>query len=142
MLKYCTLLTLLLAYSLTMPAQKRSRDSVSITIHLNNRANAQAQVDSVYLIFDRWDLTGAGLVKKVYYPERNTIKLEKLPKGRYYIEIFCLGSYPGHFNREVIHPRGSSRFGFKLKRQEFYLVGSAYIPPQKVDFSNLSVNKK
>jgi len=143
MLRYCTLLTLLLAYSLTMPAQKRSRDSVSITIHLNNRANAQAQVDSVYLIFDRWDLTGAGLVKKVYYPEKNTIKLEKLPKGRYYIEIFCLGNYPGHFNREVmIHPRASSRFGFKLKRQEFYLVGTAYIPTQKVDFSNLSVNKK
>jgi len=42
----------------------------------------------------------------------------------------------------MIHPRASSRFGFKLKRQEFYLVGTAYIPAQKVDFSNLSVNKK
>jgi hypothetical protein len=126
-----------------MPAQKRSKDSVTLTIHLNNRANAHAQVDSVYLIFDKWDLSGAGLVKKIYYPEKNTIKLEKLPKGRYYIEVICLGHYPGRFNKEIMaHPRGSSRFTFKLRRQEYYSVGNAYIPPQKVDFSNLKVTKK
>jgi hypothetical protein len=143
MLRYLTLITLLLAITLSLSAQKRSRDSVSLTIHLNNRANAQAQVDSVYLIFDRWDLTGAGLVKKVYYPEKNTIRLEKLPKGRYYIEVICLGTYPGRFNKEIMaHPRGSSRFSFKLKRQEYYTVGAAYIPPQKVNFSKLSVTKK
>jgi hypothetical protein len=143
MLKYCTLLTLLLAFSFSVPAQKRSRDSVSLTIHLNNRANSQAQVDSVYLVFDRWDLTGAGLVKKIYYPEKNTIKLEKLPKGRYYIEVICLGNYPGHFNKEIMaHPRASSRFSFKLKRQEYYLAGTAYIPSQRIDFSNLSVTRK
>jgi hypothetical protein len=143
MLRNCTLLTLLLALSLTLPAQKRSRDSVSVTIHLNNRANSQAQVDSVYLIFDRWDLTGAGLVKKIYYPEKNTIKLEKVPKGRYYIEVICLGTYPGRFNKEIMaHPRGSTRFSFRLKRQEYYSVGAAKLPQQKVDFSNLSIYKK
>ena len=143
MLRFCTLLTLLLAISIILPAQKRSRDSVTITIHLNNRANAQAQVDSVYLIFDRWDLTGAGLVKKIYYPEKNTIKIEKIPKGRYYIEVICLGTYPGRFNKEIMaHPRASSRFSFKLKRQEYYEVGSAKIPHQKVDFSKLTVTKK
>jgi hypothetical protein len=143
MLKYCTLLTLLLAFCFAVPAQKRSRDSVSLTIHLNNRANSHAQVDSVYLVFDRWDLTGAGLVKKIYYPEKNTIKLEKLPKGRYYIEVICLGNYPGHFNKEIMaHPRASSRFSFKLKRQEYYLAGTAYIPSQRIDFSNLSVTRK
>ena len=143
MLKYCTLLTLLLAFSFSVPAQKQSRDSVSLTIHLNNRANSQAQVDSVYLVFDRWDLTGAGLVKKIYYPEKNTIKLEKLPKGRYYIEVICLGNYPGHFSKEIMaHPRASSRFSFKLKRQEYYLAGTAYIPSQRIDFSNLSVTRK
>ena len=143
MLRFCTLLTLLLALSLSLPAQKRNRDSVSVTIHLNNRANSQAQVDSVYLIFDRWDLTGAGLVKKVYYPEKNTIRLEKLPKGRYYIEVICLGHYPGRFNKEIMaHPRASKRFSFRLKKQGFYFVGNANIPPQKVDFSNLSVIRK
>jgi len=143
MLKYCTLLTLLLATCVTLPAQKRSKDSVSLTIHLNNRANGHAQVDSVYLIFDRWDLTGAGLVKKIYRPEKNIIKLEKVPKGRYYVEVFVLGTYPGHFNREIMaHPKASSKISFKLKRQEYYIVGTAYIPPQKVDFSKLSINKK
>jgi len=143
MLRYCTLLTLLLAIAYTLPAQKRNRDSVTVTIHLNNRANSQAQVDSVYLIFDRWDLTGAGLVKKIYFPEKNTIRLEKVPKGRYYIEIICLGNYPGRFNKEIMaHPRGSTRFTFRLKRQEYYSVGAAYIPQQKVDFSKLSINKK
>jgi len=143
MIKCCTLLTLLLALSVTLPAQKRSKDSVSLTIHLNNRANGHAQVDSVYLIFDRWDLTGAGLVKKIYHPEKNIIKLEKVPKGRYYVEIFVLGNYPGHFNKEIMaHPKASSRIYFKLKRQEYYIVGTAYIPSQKVDFSKLSINKK
>jgi hypothetical protein len=143
MFKYWTLLTLLLALYLTLPAQKRSKDSVSLTIHLNNRANNHAQVDSVYLIFDRWDLSGAGLVKKIYRPEKNIIKLEKIPKGRYYVEVFCLGNYPGHFNKEIMaHPKASTRITFKLKRQEYYIAGTAYIPTQKVDFSKLSINKK
>ena len=143
MFKYCTLLTLLLASYLTLPAQKRSKDSVSLTIHLNNRANNHAQVDSVYLIFDRWELNGAGLVKKIYRPEKNTIKLEKIPKGRYYVEVFCLGNYPGHFNKEIMaHPKASTRITFKLTRQEYYIAGTAYIPPQKVDFTKLSINKK
>src|SRR6476620_4968932 len=140
MYKFYTLLTLLLAISITLPAQKRNRDSVSLTIHLNNRANAHAQVDSVYLIFDRWDLTGAGLVKKIYRPEKNTIKLEKIPKGRYYVEVFCLGTYPGHFNKEIMaHPKASSRITFKLKKQEYYIVGTAYIYTQKIDFSKITI---
>ena len=143
MFKFYTLLTLLLALSLALPAQKRNRDSVSLTIHLNNRANSHAQVDSVYLIFDRWDLTGAGLVKKIYYPEKNIIKLEKVPKGRYYVEVFVLGTYPGHFNKEIMaHPRANSRISFKLKKQEYYIVGTAYIKKKKVDFSKLTINKK
>jgi len=82
MIKSCTLLTLLLVIFLNLPAQKRHKDSVSLTIHLNNKANDQAQVDSVYLIFDRYDLSGAGLVKKVYHPVNNTIRVEELTKGK------------------------------------------------------------
>ena len=142
MIKSCTLLTLLLVIFSNLPAQKRHKDSVSLTIHLNNKANDQAQVDSVYLIFDRYDLSGAGLVKKVFLPVDNTIRIEKLPKGKYYVEVYCLGNYPGHFNKLIMaHPKARSRHSFRLRKQEFYPVGMAYIPPQKVDFSHLSVTK-
>ena len=104
MIKSCTLLTLLLVIFLNLPAQKRHKDSVSLTIHLNNKANDQAQVDSVYLIFDRYDLSGAGLVKKVYHPVNNTIRVEELPKGKYYtiFSIYSAGTITPTHNSDKI----------------------------------------
>jgi len=124
-------------------AQKRDRDSVALTIHLNNSANDKAQVDSVFLIFDKCDLSGAGLVKKVYRPENNVIVVDKLPKGKYYLEVFCLGSYRGHFEKTLmVHPKASDDISFKLEKQDYFETGTAYIPPEKLDFSKLPITRR
>ena len=143
MKRICTLLTLTLFISCSIKAQERNRDSVALTIHLNNSANEKAQIDSVYLVFDRYDLSAAGLVKKVYYPENNTIVVDKLPKGKYYVEVFCLGNYLGHFEKTMmIHPKASSNVYFKLEKQDFFETGMAFIPPEKYDFSKLPITRK
>jgi hypothetical protein len=124
-------------------AQERNRDSVSITIHLNNSANEKAQIDSVFIVFDRFDLSGAGLIKKIYRPENNTIVLDKLPKGKYYLEVFCLGNYKGHFEKTMmVHPKASGSVSFKLEKQDFFETGLAFIPPEKLDFSKLPITRR
>ena len=87
-----TILILLLYTMWLIPgqvsAQKSSPDSLSVTIFLKNR---NVIVDSVFIIFDRFDLTGAGVVKKVYYPSDNKIVIDKVPKGKYYVDVHCIG---------------------------------------------------
>ena len=143
MKRFCTLLTLTLIISCSIRAQERSRDSVTLTIHLNNSANEKAQIDSVFIVFDRYDLSAAGLIKKVYHPENNTIVVDKLPKGKYYVEVFCLGNYKGHFEKTMmVHPKASGSVSFRLGKQDFFETGMAFIPPETYDFSKLPITRK
>ena len=143
MKRICTLLTLTLFISCSIKAQERNRDSVTLTIHFNNSANEKAQIDSVFLVFDRYDLSGAGLIKKVYYPENNSVVVDKLPKGKYYVEVFCLGNYKGHFEKTMmVHPKATKHVSFKLGKQDFFETGMAYIPPEKYDFSKLPITRR
>ncbi len=78
------------------------KDSSTVTIRLQNVSDKLSKIDSVFVIFDRYDLRGAGIVKKVFYPDfENKIQVN-LPKGKYYLNIYCLGIYNKEgFNRIV-----------------------------------------
>src|SRR5258708_29712914 len=70
-----------------------SKDSGTVTISIQNAADKLSKIDSVFIIFDRYDLRGAGVIKQVFYPDfDNRIKIS-LPKGKYYVIIYCLGKY-------------------------------------------------
>ena len=96
----CTLiLVLVLLGSFDAMAQgKKNTDSVRVTLRFNNNINNNTPVDSVYVILDRWDLNGAGMIKKVYHPKDNVIVLDKIPWGKYYIDVYCLGIYQQSFS--------------------------------------------
>ena len=70
-----------------------SKDSGTVTILLQNAYDKLSKIDSVFIIFDRYDLRGAGVVKKVFYPDTDNQIRISLPKGKYYMNIYCLGIY-------------------------------------------------
>lgn len=121
---------------------KKRADSVRVIIHLDNKANNHAPVDSVFLILDRFNLTGAGVIKQVVYPVNNKIVLENVPEGKFYITVICLGIYKDHFsdvNYVYEKRKNNNEFNFRLKPAEPHDPNTVSIPAQKIDLSRLSI---
>lgn len=119
--------------------KKRPTDSVDVIIRLNNYSPTPYS-DSVLIIFDRYDHTGAGIIKKVYQPVNGLILVPQVPPGKYYIDIFCLG-----INREIfseltfVNNRHSNVFNYSVKKTGTSLPGFAAIPVEKIDISKLQI---
>lgn len=120
-------------------AQRPDPDSMSVTIHLRNK---KITVDSVFVIFDRYDLTGAGIIKQVFYPSDNIIVIDKVPKGKYYVDVYGIGAADQSFTKvSTIGRRRSNKVDIPFKTFETYIPGTAVIPPSTFDFNNLMVTK-
>lgn len=126
-----------------MPAHREAiKDSATILINLDNISNNNNPVDSVFVIFDRYDRSGAGIVKKVFYPVNNKIELI-VPRGKYYVDLYCLGIYKRrHFDRIIIaRPKKRNRLFFKIGAQPLYTPGLVSMPKEKIDPGNLLITK-
>jgi hypothetical protein len=141
--KYILMALSILSCVLGLAAHKRAiKDSAAIIITFNNNSNEDKPVDSVLVIFDKWDLSGAGIVKQVFYPVNNRIALV-IPKGKYYVDVYCLtGRLKEHFGT-VIKARLNKKniLFFKLKASELFMPGRVKFPEEKIDFANLSVTR-
>jgi hypothetical protein len=116
-------------------------DSGTVIITLQNSYDKLSKIDSVFVIFDRYDLRGAGVVKKVFYPDiENKIRVN-LPKGKYYISIYCLGIYNKEsFDRIVSSKSNKERNIFlRLQASSLYEQGLARIPGEHFDPSHLAI---
>ena len=104
---------------------------INYTLHIDNAINKNSTVDSVLVIFDKFDRSGAGIVKKVFYPDaKNQIVIEDVPVGKYYADIYVLGIYKKHFS-SVIRTVKSGRKNtahLKLDYKDTYIPGNAYLP--------------
>ena len=111
-------------------------------ITLQNAADRQSRIDSVYLIFDRFDLRGAGIIKQVYHPVDNQVLL-KLPKGRYYVNIYCLGIYnKAGFDRVItIKTNRTRKIFLRLQASALFTPGMVRIPHQEWDPAHLAILK-
>jgi hypothetical protein len=133
------LLLLLLKAETATAQRKRLSDSVNVLIRLHPRNPQNPRVDSVLVIFDRFDHTGAGIVKSIYHPTDNQLTISNVPEGRYYISIYCLGFYRDVFNdRTFISKRHRNNLRYKLKRSEEFIPGT-FLPEVGIDFSNLAI---
>jgi hypothetical protein len=134
------LLVAVISLNTSLFAQKKlPTDSVEVTIRLNNYSPTPYS-DSVLVIFDRYNHTGAGIIKKVYQPVNGQISIPKVPPGKYYIDIFCLG-----INREIfseltyVNIRHSNAFNYTVKKTGSSAPGFAAIPVEKIDISKLQI---
>lgn len=134
-----TLLMMLLTATTATAQRKRLPDSVNVLIRLHPRNAQNPEVDSVLVIFDRFDRTGAGTVKRIYHLTNNQFTISKVPEGKYYISIFCLGFYRDVFNDQLfISKRHSNSLRFRLKSNDEYIPGT-FLPDMTIDFTNLAI---
>ena len=134
-----TLLMMLLGAETATAQRKRLPDSVNVLVRLHPRNPQNPRVDSVLVIFDRFDHTGAGVIKKIYYPTNNQFIIPSVPEGRYYISIYCLGFYRDTFNDlTFVNKRHSNNLRYKLGQMEEFVPGT-FIPPVEIDFTNLAI---
>jgi hypothetical protein len=105
----------------------------SYAFKIDNSINKNNQVDSVLVILDKFDHTGAGIVRKVFYPNaENKVIIDELPAGKYYAEIYVLGIYKKHFstviNTEKITKK--NKLVLPLDYTDVYVPGSVNIPAE------------
>ena len=131
------LLCLGMCITATVTAQNKKRsDSTQVVIYLENTLNKNAPVDSVLIIFDRYNLTGAGTVRKVYYPVNNTLIIPDVPEGKFFITVICLGIYHQQFSAiSYVYDqrKNKNHFRFHLKPAEAFNPVTVKIPAQKVN---------
>jgi hypothetical protein len=133
----------LLSCTACLLGQNRSnKDSATVIITLDNVSNQNKEIDSIYLVFDSYDRSGAGIVKQVFHPVNNKIAL-LVPKGKYYVDLYCLGTFNDRrFNQVIIARRKRlNRLSVKLKYEAFFTPGFVDIPKEQIDLANLSVTR-
>ena len=97
--------------------------------------------DSVLVIYDRYDLSGAGIIKKVFYPgSKQTISIPNIPSGKYFVTIQCLGKHHDRYEKVIKVKSGKiSYVSVKLSPYDEFTCGKVAIPNDMVDFSKLSI---
>ena len=97
--------------------------------------------DSVLVIFDRYDRSGAGVVFKVFYPAKDhTISISGIPAGKYYFTIQCMGLHRDKIEKVVrIKSRKMQTIAIKLKDCDEFNKERVVIPAERTDFSNLRI---
>jgi hypothetical protein len=120
-------------------AQKKFDTKGSVTFRLDNSRNNNNPVDTAYIILDRSDLTGAGIVKSKYEVIGNKILFRNLSVGKYYADIFIQGFYKQHFCRMIKVRKKGKTYTFKLPEVDLYNSDTVVIPKESDDYSKTSV---
>jgi hypothetical protein len=121
------------------PAKKNAKAAgSSFTIQLDNSANKIKTVDSAFVIFDKYDRTGAGFIQQVVYTDENSnLILENIPEGKYFVEIYTAGIQKQHFSKIItVSKNGSGKKANKLtitlEHADIFIPGQVSIPAENV----------
>ena len=97
--------------------------------------------DSVLVIYDRYDRSGAGIIHKVYYPSTdNTVSISGIPEGKYYVTIQFLGLHRERFEKVMkIKSNKCESISIKLNDYDEYQKDNVVIPSETTDFSHLKI---
>jgi hypothetical protein len=122
-------------------SQVPTKDSGTVVITLQNAKDKLSKIDSVFVIFDRYDLRGAGIIKKVFYPDIENKITVILPKGKYFINIYCLGIYNKESFDRIISTKSNKEKEIMLRLQASALFkqGLARIPTDHFDPAHLAI---
>lgn len=114
-----------------------------LTIVMSNHSADYKHADSVLVILDKFDHSGAGVVKKKFYPGADhSFTVTGVPEGKYYATIQCLGVHHDYIEKVVRVVRDKNNtLKIKLEETEDFSKELVSIPTEKVDFSRLSVTR-
>jgi hypothetical protein len=99
--------------------------------------------DSVLVIFDRCDHTGAGVVYQVFrYNADRSITIPAVPEGKYFVTIQCLGVHRDRLETIIkIKAQKSETLKINQANSEVFSKDNVVIPVYRPDLSNMSIVK-
>lgn len=122
-------------------AAKAMAKEGSVQFKFNNLAPSDEHKDSVLIIFDRHDRTGAGVIYKVFAADDNrNITIEGVPAGKYYVTIQGLGLHRDHIETVItVKARKSRQRSVEFEDVEEFTSGTVIIPSSGTDLASLSI---
>jgi hypothetical protein len=104
---------------------------------------ANEHKDSVLIIFDRFDRTGAGVIFQVFAADSaNSITIPAVPAGKYYVTIQCLGLHHDRLEKLVsIKAKKNEKVRIDLQASEAFSRDNVVIPAYRPKFSDMSILK-
>lgn len=120
---------------------KAKTASSNLSIKCNNHQQSAVHYDSAFVIIDKYDGSGAGIVKGFFYLDAtHHIVIPGLKKGKYLVIIRFAGFHHQQFE-QVIHitRKKTVTVNLHLGDWEEFSKENVYIPPQKLNAAKLLV---
>jgi|SRR6185312_2749730 len=124
----------------TSAASAKVMNAGAVRFQFSN-LDAQEHADSVLVIFDRFDHTGAGIVYQVYSADQqNGIDISAIPAGKYFVTIQCMGLHHDHLEKTITIKRNKNeKINFSLTAIEVFSKDNVVIPATHTSLSDLSI---
>ena len=99
--------------------------------------------DSVLVIFDRCDRTGAGIVFKVFKADLdNGITVPEVPAGKYFVTVQCLGLHRDRMEKKVVVKYNKNHtVNLALEDSQEFSKDKVVIPAYRFDITHMTVLK-
>jgi hypothetical protein len=144
---------LLVAASQAAPGPLPAGNSAAVETKMTNNAGTvrfqfgkpgfSIHQDSVLIIFDKYNHTGAGIVYQVFATDStHGITIPAIPAGKYYVTIQCKGLHRDRVEKLVtIKAKKNEKVHVELEAAEAFSKNDVVIPPFQPGFSNMTILK-
>jgi hypothetical protein len=115
----------------------------AVRFQFNKLVTAPDHTDSVLVIFDRYDHTGAGVIYQLYAADSaQGIDISNVPAGKYYVTIQFLGLHRDQIEKVItVKSKKNEKVRIGLEETEAFSKDHVVIPAYRPDFSDLAVRK-
>lgn len=126
--------------STTSAASAKVMNAGAVRFQFSN-IKAQDHTDSVLVIFDRFDHTGAGVIYQVFAADQqNGIDISAVPAGKYYVTIQCLGLHHDRLEKTItIKKQKNEKISIALSDSELFTKDNVVIPVTHTKLTDLSI---
>lgn len=124
-------------------ATKAVVNAGTVRFQIKDLAMAADQQDSVLVIFDRFDHSGAGVVYQMFATDaQNGITIPSVPAGKYFVTVMFRGLHRDRLEMLVtVKSQKSEKVRIKLDDAEAFSKENVKIPSYKPSFSDLAILK-
>ena len=115
----------------------------AVRFQFNKMVTTSDHTDSVLVIFDRFDHTGAGVIYQLYAADsQQGVDISAVPAGKYYVTIRFLGLHRDQIEKVItIKSKKSEKVRIELNDTEVFSKDNVVIPAYRPDFAHLAVTK-
>lgn len=115
----------------------------AIRFQFNKLVTTPEHTDSVLVIFDRYDHTGAGVIYQLYAADNEQgIDVSNVPAGKYYVTIRFAGLHRDQIEKVItIKSQKNEKISITLNDAVAFSKNDVVIPAFRPDFSDLTIRK-